>query len=311
MSSVPSSAAATTGQPRIEPPDASLPPLERLRHIVHLLRAPGGCPWDREQTHASLAPLLLEEAYEAVEAIESGDPVHMCEELGDLLLHVVMHGEIAAGHGRFTLDKIAAKVVEKMIRRHPHVFGSAEATDSETVLRQWDDIKRGEKSGPGDADPAPSGRSHLAGISHGLPALIRAHKLQKRAAKTGFEFPSPAAALAKVREELDEVEQALVAAGGDGGHDADPPEPGSGDAGSAAAALAAELGDLLFSVVNLTRLLGQDAESLLAAANRKFEHRFANMERRLHAAGTAPGGADLDTMEAAWQAAKADEPGSS
>ncbi len=297
-----STAAAEPARPRVEPPPASLPPLERLRRIVHLLRAPGGCPWDREQTHASLAPLLLEEAYETAEAIESGHVGHMCEELGDLLLHVVMHGEIGAGSGAFTLEDIAATVVEKMIRRHPHVFGTAAAGDSESVLRQWDDIKRGEKAHGADGPEAPDpGRPHLAGVSHGLPALIRAHKLQKRAAKVGFEFPAVTDALDKVREELAEVEQALADTTWQA--DAATGEPSPTDA---ADALAAELGDLLFSVVNVTRLLGHDAESLLTAANRKFERRFAAMERRLQAAGTTLAGAGLDTMEAAWQAAKGD-----
>lgn len=287
---------------RIEPPCPSMPPLERLRRIVHLLRAPGGCPWDREQDHSSLVPLLLEEAYEVAEAVASGDDLHICEELGDLLLHVVMHGEMAEERGAFDLEAIARGVVEKMIRRHPHVFGPLQAGDSEAVLRQWDEIKRGEKSAgePSEgAGPAREARPFLHGISHGLPGLIRAHKLQKRAAKAGFEFASVRDALDKVREELAEVEQELAT--------------GAERSGEAArqdlAALGAELGDLLFSVVNVTRLLGLDAETLLAATNRKFEARFGVMERLMRERGVSLAEADLDTMEAAWQQAKAHDRG--
>jgi MazG family protein len=260
--------------PNHQPPPDHLPALDRLRAVVHLLRAPGGCPWDREQDHASLVPNLLEEAYETAAAIRSGDPGAMREELGDLLLQVVMHAEIASESGGFDLDQVAAGVAEKLVRRHPHVFADSTAEDSDAVLRQWDVIKRGEK-----------GAAHhgfLDGVGTGLPALLRATKLQKKAAKAGFDWPDVAGPLAKVQEELDE---ALAAAG-------DP------------TAFAAELGDLLFAVINVARKAGLDAESLLADANQKFVGRFHQVERAMEQAGTPLGVATLAQMEAAWQAAK-------
>ncbi|CAN5235484.1 nucleoside triphosphate pyrophosphohydrolase [soil metagenome] len=255
--------------PNHEPPSAALPPIDRLREIVRLLRAPGGCPWDIEQTHATLVPNLLEEAYEVAEAIRSGDAEHMNEELGDLLLQAVMHGQIASEAGTFDLDSVAAGICEKLIRRHPHVFAdTSDAADTEAVLHQWDAIKREEKSA--------GGTGLLAGVTTGLPALIRATKLQQKAAKVGFDWPDAAGALDKVREELDEVASA------------DP------------AGLPGELGDLLFSVVNLARKHGLDAETLLASANEKFVARFAVVER---AVGDLEA-ASLGDMEAAWQDAK-------
>ncbi len=250
------------------PPSTELPPIDRLRAIVHILRSPGGCPWDIEQTHGSLVANLLEEAYEVAEAIQSGDPIHMEEELGDLLLQAVMHGQIASESGSFDLDSIASRICEKLIRRHPHVFADGDASDTEAVLKRWDEIKQEEKGGKTP--------SHLAGVSQGLPALIRATKLQKKAAKVGFDWPDAGGALEKVREELDEVADA--------------------DAGD----LPEELGDLLFSVVNLTRKHGLDAETLLAAANEKFFARFGKMADSVGDLEAAP----LDTMESAWQAAK-------
>ena len=243
---------------------------------MHRLRAPGGCPWDAEQTHESLLPHLIEEAYEVAEAARSGDMAHFCEELGDLLLQPVFHAEIASETGAFTLDDIARGITEKLIRRHPHVFGEAKVDGSEGVLKQWDEIKRAEK---GDRP-----QTLLHGISMGLPSLMRAQKLQKKAAKVGFDWPDAAPVLDKIREEADEIKEA-VAAG-------DP------------RAVAEEVGDLLFSVVNLARKLGVDAESALAAANGKFESRFGAVEARIKAAGKNMADCTLAELDAEWDAVK-------
>lgn len=257
------------------PPD-SCDGLTRLKQVVHDLRSPGGCPWDQEQTHASLLPNLIEEAYETVEAIQSGDPAHLCEELGDLLLQVVLHGEIASETAAFDLDTIAHGIAEKLIRRHPHVYGSSDAADTGAVLKQWDEIKKQEKGN------AP--RPFLHGISKALPSLTRATKLQKKAAKVGFDWPDHQGVMDKLREELGEVEEALT--------------------GGGEAAVAEEIGDLLFSAVNLARKLKLDPETLLTAANHKFETRFGLMEQSLAVAGQPLEAASLEEMESAWQAAK-------
>jgi len=262
-------------------PDLSLPPLDRLRAIVHILRAPGGCPWDIEQTQLSLIPNILEEAYEAADAIRTDNVEHMREELGDLLLQVVMQSEIASETGRFGLDEVATEIVDKLVRRHPHVFGDAKAGDSAAVLLRWDEIKRAEKGN--------QKTRVLDGLPGGQPALMRATAMQKKVEKVGFDWPHAAAVIPKIREELDEVEAVL--AGDDPTH-SDP------------AALAEELGDLLFAVTNLTRKLGMDAESLLAAANEKFARRFAKVEDLLEADGKTPASATTDKMEAAWEFAK-------
>lgn len=251
-------------------------PMTRLRHVVHRLRAPGGCPWDREQTHETLIPHVLEEAYEVVDAIRSGDPALICEELGDLLLQPVLHAEIASEAGTFDLDRMAHELTEKLIRRHPHVFGEASAETSAAVLSQWEAIKRVEKGVQQEG--------HLHGVGGGLPALMRAQKLQKKAARTGFDWPAAALVVAKIREETDELEAAV-----DGGR---------------AAAVEEELGDLLFSVVNLARKLGVEAEAALAAANEKFVRRFHAVESRLAESGRALGEASLEEMDAAWEAVK-------
>jgi MazG family protein len=262
--------------PKIPPSDCD--GLLRLQKVVHDLRSPGGCPWDREQTHRSLLPNLIEEAYEVLEAIQNDDTEHMCEELGDLLLQVVLHGEIASETGAFDLDRIAHGIAEKLIRRHPHVYGESDVADTAGVLRQWDEIKQAEK---GDAP-----RGFFDGVSSALPALSRAAKLQKKAAKVGFDWPDAAGVLDKIDEECAEVREAM--AGGDDG------------------AVAEEVGDLLFSVANLARKLKLDPEVLLATANDKFVRRFGQMQRRL---GKPLEEANLDEMEAAWQAAKASADG--
>ena len=250
--------------------------LERLRALMHRLRAPGGCPWDAEQTHESLVPNLIEEAYETVDAIKRGDDSDIREELGDLLLQVVFHSEIAQETGRFNFDDCAKAISDKLIRRHPHVFGEAVASDPDEVLKQWDAIKRGEK---GETDVP-----YLHGTGKGLPALIRASKLLKKAAKAGFDWPVETGVISKIREELLELQSAIDAQ--------DMP------------AVEEELGDLLFSVVNLSRFRKIDPEVLMARANAKFERRFAEMEKILKVDGKPLEQANLSEMEDAWNEAK-------
>ena len=250
--------------------------ITRLRYIVHRLRAPGGCPWDIEQTHESLIPHVIEEAYEVVDAIKSGNSELICEELGDLLLQPVLHAEIASGRGDFDLDQMAHVLSDKLIRRHPHVFGETNAMSSEAVLTQWDAIKRQEKGTQREG--------YLHGIGHGLPALMRGQKLQKKAAKVGFDWPDAAPVFAKIREEAAELEEALVA--------------------GQAPAIEEELGDLLFSVVNLARKLGIEAEVALAAANEKFIRRFHAVETQITSEGKKLGETSLEELDAAWNAIK-------
>ena len=250
--------------------------LERLRAIMHRLRAPGGCPWDADQTHESLVSNLIEEAYEAVDAITRQDHDHLKEELGDVLLQVVFHSELAEESGRYNLDDVARGISDKLVHRHPHVFADSSAGTSDAVLAQWDAIKRAEK---GDEE-----KPFLHGVGKGLPALPRAAKLQKKAAKVGFDWPTETGVIAKIREELQEVEAAVDA------QDLD--------------AVSEEIGDLLFSVVNLARFRDADPEILMARANDKFERRFAIMERILTEQGLTLHAATPDQMDDAWNEAK-------
>lgn len=250
--------------------------LDRLRAIMHRLRAPGGCPWDAEQTHESIVPNLIEEAYETVDTIQRGDHDHLKEELGDLLLQVIFHSEMAEEAGRFNLDDVARGISDKLVRRHPHVFGESSAATPDAVLQQWDEIKRAEK---GDEE-----KPYLHGVGKGLPALIRAAKLQKKAAKVGFDWPLEIGVLAKIREELLELQSAM--------DEQDVP------------AVYEEMGDLMFSIVNLARFRSIDPEVLMAFANSKFEKRFGEMERILKAGSITLEAATLAQMEDAWQTAK-------
>ena len=253
--------------------------LARLRDIMHRLRAPGGCPWDAEQTHESLVTNLIEEAYETVDTIQRGDHNHLKEELGDLLLQVIFHSELAEEAGRFNLDDVARGISDKLVRRHPHVFAQSEASTSDAVLKQWDEIKRAEK---GD-----QAKPYLHGIGKGLPALLRAAKLQKKAAKVGFDWPDENGVIEKIREEIGELESAMS--------DGSPRE------------IEEELGDLLFSAVNLARFRKLDPEVLMAAANAKFEQRFAAMEKDLRSQGLDLTEASVEMMEKSWQAVKMSE----
>ncbi len=253
--------------------------VERLRTIMHRLRAPGGCPWDAEQSHASLVSNLIEEAYETVDAIRREDWVHLEEELGDLLLQVVFHSELAQEAGRYDLDDVARGICAKLVRRHPHVYAEGDAETTEAVLGRWEEIKREEKG--------VSAEPYLHGVGKGLPALLRAAKLQKKAAKVGFDWPGVEGILEKIEEELGEVKAELPAEGGEV-----TPE------------LESEVGDLLFVVVNLARKLGIDPEVALEGTNVKFEERFAAMEAGLKRSGRSLEEANLGEMERGWQVAK-------
>jgi MazG family protein len=249
--------------------------VSRLREIVARLRAPDGCPWDREQTHESLRAALVEECYEAVEAIEKADDANLREELGDLLLHVVMHAHMAGERQAFSFEEVVEGICEKLIRRHPHVFGDASAGDSKEVLRQWEQIKRAEKG---------ERASIMDGLPAGLPALLRAQNAQKKAARVGFDWDDAGGVLAKLEEEIAELKDAI--ASGDARHTEE------------------EIGDLFFTMVNLARKLQVDGETALAGATRKFIARF----REIEAAVTARGGrieeTSPDELNALWDEAK-------
>ena len=257
--------------------DFSSEPVTRLRQIVARLRGPGGCPWDHEQTHASLRTALVEETYEVLAAIEANDDPNLREELGDLLLHVVMHSQIAGERGAFNFDAVAAEIGDKMIRRHPHVFGKDQAADSQAVLRRWDEIKRAEKG-----STAKTGV--LAGLPVALPALMRAQTAQEKAGRVGFDWPSIDQVAAKVDEEIAEVREAA--------------EAGNADA------VAEEIGDLLFAAVNLARWHKLDAEGTLNRATDKFVKRFERIEGALQALGRSWEDASFEELDALWKEAK-------
>jgi nucleoside triphosphate diphosphatase len=271
--------------------------IARLLEIMAALRTPGsGCPWDLEQNFATIAPYTIEEAYEVADAIARGDLGDLREELGDLLLQVVFHARMAQEQGVFDFGDVVHSINEKLIRRHPHVFGDARGMSAEAVEGLWDQIKAQERAQKeraqkgaqsGNGSKAPEGA--LAGVPVVLPALTRALKLQAKAGKVGFDWNDPHAVLAKIREEADEIEAELAA----------------GDRSAAAA----EVGDLLFAVVNLARHLSADPEAVLRATNHKFERRFAAIEEALAERGKTPQDATLAEMDALWDAAKAAEGG--
>jgi nucleoside triphosphate diphosphatase len=259
--------------------------IERLLNIMARLRDPdGGCPWDLEQDFSSIAPYTIEEAYEVADAIERHDLDDLEGELGDLLLQVVYHAQMAKEAGRFDFEAVAARIADKMIRRHPHVFGAAEVPSAAAQSVAWEDAKAAERA----RKQAATEPSVLADLPIGLPALTRAAKLQRRAARVGFDWSEIGPVLAKIEEELGEVKAELAA-------------------GPSRERLEGEVGDLLFAAVNLARHLGVDGESALRGATQKFERRFRAIERALRAAGRDLQGASLDEMEALWQAAKARE----
>ena len=250
--------------------------------IMARLRGPGGCPWDREQTHATLKPYLLEETYEALEAIDAEDDAELCKELGDVLLQVVFHAQIAAEEGHFDIEAVGQAIVDKLIRRHPHVFDDAHADGADEVLLRWEQIKKQERREQGQAAP-----SLLEGIPKHLPALMRAQRIQARVSQQGFDWDDIDGALDKVEEEFAEVRKAWE---GDG-----------------AAAVEEEFGDLLFSLVNASRFLKVDPEQALRRAVAKFERRFRALEETVQAREEEVAALSLAALDEIWDEVKARE----
>jgi nucleoside triphosphate diphosphatase len=267
-------------------------PIARLLEIMAALRTPGsGCPWDLEQDFSTIAPYTIEEAYEVAEAIARNDLLDLKEELGDLLLQVVFHARMAEEQGAFAFNDVVGAINDKLIRRHPHVFGDAKDDTADAVKVSWEKIKAAEKAARlaarGEMDEETA--SHLDGVPLALPGLTRAVKLQEKASKVGFDWNDPSAVLAKIREEADEIDAALA----------------QGDRREAAA----EIGDLLFAIANLARHLDVDPEAATRATNAKFERRFAFIEAELQRRGIALGEASLAEMDALWTLAKLKERG--
>lgn len=257
-------------------------PIERLLEIMRRLRGPDGCPWDREQTLDSLKSNLIEETYEVIDAIEGGDRAALCGELGDLLLQVVFQAQLCAEENQFNFDDVVSGIADKLVRRHPHVFGDVQADTSGEVIRNWEKIKKTEKGGD-------MPRSLVDGIPRHLPALAKANLVQKRVARAGFEWDEIGGVVDKLDEEVAEVKEAM--------------------AQKDAAAIREELGDLMFSVVNLSRYLGHEPEELLNENIAKFMRRFQGVENRLHAEGRELEACSVEELEAVWVAVKAEERG--
>lgn len=289
---------------------------ERAVQIMARLRAPGGCPWDREQTFDSIKPYTLEEAYEVLEAIDNRDWDELVGELGDLLLQVLFYAEMAQEQGSFSIDQVLETLSDKLVRRHPHVFGDVEANTSADVLRNWEALKSEEKKkrlaagGGKNASEETQRQSVLAGVSSGIPALLEAFKLSSRAAHVGFDWSDIEGLFQKLEEETSELREQLKLF----------PEPGPrpharGIAGADGqkvpeelrARLEDEVGDMFFVLVNIARYLSLDPESALKKTNRKFKRRFQAMEEQLRAQGKEPQQASLDELESLWQQAKRQE----
>lgn len=287
------------------------PAFDQFVATIAALRAPDGCPWDREQTHKSIAHNMIEEAYEAVDAIEADDVPHMREELGDVLLQVVLQSQIAADAGEFDIDDVCADVNAKMVRRHPHVFGQADAANASEVLDLWDQVKLAEKGSADDAadDAGERPAGLLDGVPTSFPALMQAQKVSRKAAAAGFEWDTIDDVWEKVREEVAELQEAYAAApkAANGKVDEGAAAPGA-DAAHAAQAVAdveMEFGDVLFSLVNVARRMGVDAESALRATCGKFRNRWASMEQEARTQGLRIEDLTIDEQEALWQRAKA------
>jgi nucleoside triphosphate diphosphatase len=263
------------------------PDLPRLLDIMARLRDPDhGCPWDREQSFASIAPYTIEEAYEVAEACERADSAALKDELGDLLFQVVFHARMAEEAGLFAFNDVAGTIADKMVRRHPHVFGDAAIATAAAQTTAWEEHKAAERRAKAAASDVPE--SALDGVGVALPALARAEKLQRRAARVGFDWPDLPPILAKIEEEIAELRHEI-------------------DTGADQARIVDEVGDLLFAVVNLARRLDADSEQALRGTCRKFERRFRRVEALLAAAGTSTEQASLDEMEAQWRKAKMEE----
>jgi tetrapyrrole methylase family protein/MazG family protein len=261
---------------------ADHPEFERLVEIMARLRAPGGCPWDRAQSRQDLKPYLVEETYEVLDAIEGGDPDRLREELGDLLLQVVFHAQIASEEGAFTVEDVCRAINEKLVRRHPHVFGEVQADTPEQVLVNWEAIKKEEKG---------QNASVLAGVPKVLPALLKAYRLQQKAARVGFDWEERRQVEEKVREEWDELNEAV--ASGDKAH------------------VREELGDFLFALVNLSRFLDLDPEDALQCSNSKFVRRFKSLEAEAAGRNRDIHGMTLAEMDELWELVKERERGGS
>jgi len=288
---------------------------ERAVSIMARLRAPGGCPWDREQTFDSIKPYTLEETYEVLEAIDNRDWHELTGELGDLLLQVLFYCEMAKEQGNFSIDDVLDRLSNKLIDRHPHVFGDVKADTPAEVLRNWEALKAEEKkkrleAAGGESPKKDESASVLSGVSSAMPALLEAHKLSSRAAHVGFDWPNVAGIFEKLAEETKEIQEHLQ----------DFPEQGSQPAGRGVAGsgrpqisedlrvrLEGELGDLFFVLVNLARFLTLDPESALKKTNRKFKRRFQWMEAQLRVAGRTPQQATMDELESLWQQSKQQE----
>src|SRR5437588_130746 len=287
---------------------------ERAVSIMAKLRAPGGCPWDREQSFDSIKPYTLEETYEVLEAIDNRDWDELPGELGDLLLQVLFYSQMAGEENRFSIDDVLDRLSNKLVDRHPHVFGDVTAETSAEVLRNWEAIKAEEKkkrleAGGGKAAPEQKPESVLAGVSSAMPALLEAHKLSSRAAHIGFDWPEIGGLFDKLHEETTELKEELK-------HLPAPVRPaGRGLAGSGKPRvpeelrhrLEDELGDLFFVLVNIARYLSLDSESALKNANRKFKRRFQSIEARLSASGRTPQQATMNELESLWRQAKQQE----
>jgi MazG family protein len=292
---------------------------ERAVEIMARLRAPGGCPWDREQDFDSIKPYTLEETYEVLEAIDNRDWAELPGELGDLLLQVLFYAQMAKEDGTFSIDQVLDRLSDKLVRRHPHVFGEVKAETTGEVLRNWEAIKAQEKKeakqeAKNEATTAPEPGAHpesvLAGVSSGLPALLEAGKLSSRAANVGFDWPNIEGLFDKLQEETEELRAELR------DYPAPGPQPrGKGIAGwgrvvipeELRARLEEEVGDLFFVLVNISRFLALDSELALKKTNRKFRRRFQQVERKLHEAGRRAQQASLEELESLWQAVKHEE----
>lgn len=281
---------------------------ERAVAIMARLRAPGGCPWDREQTFDSIKPYTLEETYEVLEAIDNRDWEELPGELGDLLLQVLFYAQMAKDQGTFSIDEVLDRLCSKLVDRHPHVFGDVKAETSSEVLRNWQALKAEEKKKKTSADKqGPESESVLAGVSTAMPALMEAYKLSSRAAQVGFDWPNVDGLFEKLHEETAELQQGLEE------YPAPGPRPhGRGIAGASGQQvpealrqhLEEEVGDLFFVLVNIARYLSLDPESALRKTNRKFKRRFQWIERQLRASGRGPQQASMTELESLWQQAK-------
>lgn len=260
--------------------------IEKLVQLVERLRGENGCPWDREQTRETLKPMLIEEAYEVLDALDSEDPAELKDELGDLLFQVIFHSQIAYEKNEFDLADVIDRSHSKMVRRHPHIFGNADLKTADDVLKNWEDIKAAEK-GIESASKPHSERSLLDGIPSKLPALHRAHQMTAKAARVGFDWPHLREIMSKMQEEASELLQA---------QSANDPEK-----------VADEVGDLLFVAANVARFLGVDPETALARSNSKFENRFRYLESEIKKQGRELRDASLEEMDALWEEAKRKE----